>query len=443
MKRIKHALIMFMASIMLIATTIPPVYAQEKHSSTTDLEQLYEHLMQRSESAFLREISYICEVPDSEQLAVVGIALSERNDISEDELIQLILDADSAYYLRRIAVESYAMRSPTSVDSRILELIADENESYDLRMIMVSLLGDFMETSNIPLLISTANSADNDLAYNSIKALERIDAETAVKIATTIYNNYENETPARINIAAKVLARNLANDTQRNFHESTTMTEAEFLAQSAEIFNNTKNDEIRHAISSATGSPTIAVIASRATGKQGYAAYRDGVTSAGIEINWHTGIITAGSSAAAYTFAHAAGTGSTTGTTNYLGFIDEGSPMGYYRPASTALSSSKRDAVCATATALANEHIGYVFATPIRYSISSIATDKYPISDIVAIRCDGFVEYAYEYNDIRVYGDDTYWNISKAGDSYTDEHGGFQLTPRIQANEYMVRLGNL
>ena len=158
--------------------------------------------MQRSESAFLREISYICEVPDSEQLAVVGIALSERNDISEDELIQLILDADSAYYLRRIAVESYA-------------------------------------------------------------------------------------------------------------------------------------------------------------------------------------------------------------------------------------------------TALANEHIGYVFATPIRYSISSIATDKYPISDIVAIRCDGFVEYAYEYNDIRVYGDDTYWNISKAGDSYTDEHGGFQLTPRIQANEYMVRLGNL
>lgn len=96
-----------------------------------------------------------------------------------------------------------------------------------------------------------------------------------------------------------------------------------------------------------------------------------------------------------------------------------------------------------TALSLANERIAYVFANPIRYSISSIATDKYPVSDIVAIRCDGLVEYAYEYNNIRVYGNDTYWDISKAGDAYTDEHGGFQLTPTKQANDYMVRLGNL
>ena len=51
--------------------------------------------------------------------------------------------------------------------------------------------------------------------------------------------------------------------------------------------------------------------------------------------------------------------------------------------------------------------------------------------------------FAYEYNDIRVYGDDTYWNISRVGTAYTEEHGGFQLTPRKQANDYMVRLGSL
>lgn len=96
------------------------------------------------------------------------------------------------------------MREPSAVDNRVLALIADENESTDLRMIMISLLGDFMCTSDIPLLVDTANSVDGDLAYNSIKALERIDADTAVNIATTIYKNYANE-PVQLTILASLM----------------------------------------------------------------------------------------------------------------------------------------------------------------------------------------------------------------------------------------------
>lgn len=447
MKQIKRLITFFLVSTILL-TMASYAQATENIGSFSD-DQLYHYLMQKTESDFLESATEICLEEHPSQLTVVGVALFERNDISNDELVQLVIDKNEPYYLRRIAVECYALRQPASIDNRVREVIADESEANDLRMIAVSLLADYMGSSDVPLLITTSNASDDNLAYNSIKALERVSPKAAICIAASIYDNYETETPARINIAAKVLSRSLeSSDVQSITASTVSMTEEDFLERSAVIFNSTQNDEIRCAISTATAhfsseEAAALTVTPRATGKQGYAAYRDGVTSFGVELNWHTAIIKTGSSTSDYVFAHAAGSGSTTGTTNYAGFLGDGDPQGYYRPSSTTLTSSQRDAVCGTATELANERLGYVFTQPIRYSIASATPYKHPISEIVAIRCDGFVEYAYEYNDIRVYGDDTYWNISRTGESYMDEHGGFQLTPRKQANDYMVRLGSL
>ena len=70
-------------------------------------------------------------------------------------------------------------------------------------------------------------------------------------------------------------------------------------------------------------------------------------------------------------------------------------------------------------------------------------TNKYQPSDILGIRCDGFVEYCYEYNNIKVFGSDSYWNISLTDSRCQDEHGGFLLTPKSQAQNYMTRIGAL
>ena len=450
MTRVRRLAVFFVASVLLFSVMILPVYAKaDININTFSDEQLYDYLMEKTKNDFLIAISEICKESVPAQITVVGVALSNRSDITDDELVQLISDNGNPYFLRRIAVETYAFRQPALIDDRINAIIADESEAADLRMILVSLLADFMNTSDVAMLTSVSNNADDNLAYNSIKALERVQPEAAFSIAVSIYENYEMETPARISIAAKVLSNHLGSSVQSRVMSSETITVNEFINRSAIIFSNTDNEEVRYAISRATESLSEDGVAPltvtpRATGFQGYAAYRDGVISENLNLNWHAAIITGTeTSMMYYIFAHARGSGATTELGSYSDFIGDGDPQGYYRPASTTLTRSQRDAVCATATDLAYARIPYVFMNPISYSISSSAFGKYPIDDILAIRCDGFVEYAYEYNDIRVYGDDTYWNISRVGTAYTEEHGGFQLTPRKQANDYMVRLGSL
>lgn len=146
---------------------------------------------------------------------------------------------------------------------------------------------------------------------------------------------------------------------------------------------------------------------------------------------------------AMYIFAQATGNGSTTEFVSYVKFLNGQNPKGYYRPQSTTMTAAKRDAVTRTAGELANAHIQYVFASPIQYSLDSSATFRYPVRDIVAVRCDGFVEYAYESNGIKVYSyaDSTYWDISRVGGAYQEDH--FFMTPKKQVEKGMTRIGSL
>ena len=59
------------------------------------------------------------------------------------------------------------------------------------------------------------------------------------------------------------------------------------------------------------------------------------------------------------------------------------------------------------------------------------------------IRCDGVVEYCYEWNNFGVWGSDTLWDITKPDTRNRAEHAGFQITPRRQARECLTWLGNI
>lgn len=186
-----------------------------------------------------------------------------------------------------------------------------------------------------------------------------------------------------------------------------------------------------------------------ATGYQGYAAYRDGVgedTALGIDINWHAAIMLTADLTSSTSVSHSiSGIGVKLGDEEefmgeYNGEIN--SFTGYYRP-QTNISSSKRDSVMLTARALASESIGYTIRGQIDYEVSD-NPDKHGYvwaSDISAMRCDGVVEYCYEFHNIRIYGDDTYWNISVWGSTNRSSHHNWTLiNPEIQARQYMVML---
>lgn len=448
MKIFKKLVSLFLCTVFFVCICLSSGMAFESYDySNMESEEIYNILIEQTKSDFLDSIYDICDSGGIEAIIASAVALNDRPDVSVSELVEMITDKNNSTTLRQIALESYSKRTD-ALHEGIISMISDSSDIPSLQALTISFLSDRLTASETQMLVNKADSVDADLAYNAMKALESIAPEQAVSIATSIYDNYENEMPARINIAAKILSRALTNNnTSTRAVNEVGLSEQEFVDQSMTIIENTENDEIHFAISKAiepfsSGQP-LAIAEPRAAGYQGYAAYRDGV--AGIE--WHGAIIYGPETSRAYfIFAQATGVGYTADLVNYPTFEGNGSPKGYYRPKSTSLSSSKRDAVCDTALELVNEHIGYCFGDPMTIS-SNITTSKIYPSDITGLRCDGLIEYCYEFNNVRVFGSvDAHdsWNISLNNNGYSQsEHAGFSMTPKRQAENYMTRLGSI
>lgn len=91
-----------------------------------------------------------------------------------------------------------------------------------------------------------------------------------------------------------------------------------------------------------------------------------------------------------------------------------GEIVGIYRPR-TPMTTKQRSLVVATANKLVLLKIPYISglipAYPIVYDGNGNGV-KYEPEDIKEIRCDGVVEFCYEYNGIKIYGEDNLWNIT-------------------------------
>ena len=435
MHKMKRTIAVSMSILFVLSATLIP--GQALAVSELDDKEYYNVLIEQSKQEFIDTVTTICANETSPWLIVAAVAMSDRDDISEDDLVSIIVDERNPNLLRRIAIESYSAKSPEIVDEAVIEMMIEESENASLRTLAIALLSDFLKKEDAYILVSASASNNENLAYNAIKALERVDAKRAVRVASEIYEKYTNETPARINIAAKVLSRALSNNT--SVARQNGLNQNAFIEKSMEIYNSTVNEEIRYAIGQSVNRISKAEvetlpIAPRATGYEGYAAYRDGVVLG----EWHAGIVYTNESE--YILAHAPGGDDPTEFVNYRDFIDGNDSMGCYRPFAT-LTTSKRDSVCRTAADLVGERIEYILTDPIRYSTASTATSKYPASDIIAIRCDGFVEYSYEYNNVQVFGNSDYWNIASVDPRAEIEHSGFQMTPKKQAEDYMEYVG--
>ena len=177
--------------------------------------------------------------------------------------------------------------------------------------------------------------------------------------------------------------------------------------------------------------------AEAATGMQGYAAYRDGVIG---NFEWHAAIMDKASSDDIYPVVHAPGISQNVQYGSWDDFLNGNTFMGYYKPASTSISSTKRDQVTATARSLAANFIGYTFVEQMSYDDGYNPDNKTTVgvSDIRAMRCDGVVEYCYEVNNVRIYGNDTYWDISRWGFNYRNHHYSTNIGPQEQALYYMT-----
>ncbi|MPM56990.1 hypothetical protein SDC9_103807 [bioreactor metagenome] len=117
-----------------------------------------------------------------------------------------------------------------------------------------------------------------------------------------------------------------------------------------------------------------------------------------------------------------------------------GDYMGTYRP-NASMSSLARGNVNARANYLVDEGIAYYLLKQMSISTSGLSVgDKIPVGNILSIRCDGVVEYCYEYYGFRVYGSDTLWDISTHGAGVIDHHSYLFISPREQAEDYLTQV---
>lgn len=110
---------------------------------------------------------------------------------------------------------------------------------------------------------------------------------------------------------------------------------------------------------------------------------------------------------------------------------------GVYRP-NVTMSSTKKNYVVDTAQDLASTNIKYVLTRQLDYDTSNMDASKVLPSEVKKIRCDGVIEYSYEYNDVRICGPSgsSGWNISVK--NATTYGYGDDFTPYQQATEFMT-----
>lgn len=179
----------------------------------------------------------------------------------------------------------------------------------------------------------------------------------------------------------------------------------------------------------ALSSITFSINANAASGYQGYAVYRDG---AFYGVNWHAGIMTSAYSTYSAPVVHSPGFTKDVQMGTWAEFMTDDTFQGVYRP-NTQPTDYYRDLFVSMGRNLASEQIAYNVGYQVYYDTSTAGSyvDDYEIS---SMRCDGVVEYIYEWFGFRVYGDDTYWDVTKNSVMGRETHSGSAISPKSQVN---------
>ena len=127
--------------------------------------------------------------------------------------------------------------------------------------------------------------------------------------------------------------------------------------------------------------------------------------------------------------------------TSLAEFKDGQDFYGYYIPETLeSLSASDRSIMLSrvisrarTLSVMNREALGYNLINQVWYTTDANSNGRVDITEISSMRCDGLVEYCYEYNDFDVYGDD----ISEFDFDIRDDHSAPNVTPKQQIKHYL------
>jgi hypothetical protein len=173
-----------------------------------------------------------------------------------------------------------------------------------------------------------------------------------------------------------------------------------------------------------------------ATGNQGYAVYRDGVFYGA---DWHAALMDDPHwNTTTLPVVQAPGGSGYVRWDTWSNFLGGKTYKGTYRP-KTAPSSGARDSFVSMGRRLKDEQIPYDWYYEVNYNTSTAGTWVDP-GEVTKMRCDGVVEYVYEWYGFRVYGSNDYWDVTRANASNRDVHSLPGATPKNQAQGYLTKV---
>lgn len=181
------------------------------------------------------------------------------------------------------------------------------------------------------------------------------------------------------------------------------------------------------------GSP----LAGAATGNQGYAVYRDGVF---FGTNWHAAFMDdPHSNTTSLPVIHAPGTPGMVKFDSWSAFMGGKVYQGVYRP-KVAPNSAMRDNFRTLARTLRSEAIPYSLGFQVYYDETSTTGTWVDPHEIQSMRCDGVIEYVFEWYGFRVFGSDSYRDVTKNSSANRNLHSGTQVSPKTQAQSYLTKV---
>jgi hypothetical protein len=178
------------------------------------------------------------------------------------------------------------------------------------------------------------------------------------------------------------------------------------------------------------------VCVNAATGYKGYAVYREG---SGINVAGHAGLMDEAYNTDNLPVLDITEERGDVDWASWSEFLNGKTFWGYYRP-NVNPSSSTRDNFVQTGRALRNENISYNLIYQVWWTSAS-GTFVDP-NEISSIRCDGVVEFVYEYRAYKVYYYDNIWgnekwDVSEASTFIRDHHDILHITP-VEQIDYLT-----
>lgn len=182
------------------------------------------------------------------------------------------------------------------------------------------------------------------------------------------------------------------------------------------------------------------IICFASTNVKGFSVYRQGNTG---NVSGHAGLVYSTNIDTSNAIVHVI-----SGDSNYLirktslnTFIDGQDFYGYYVPKTLKNYSQTdqmnlRSKVISKAHALAainRDSLGYNVLYQVWYSKDSNSNGIVDLNEITSMRCDGLIEYCYEFYGLTVYGD----NISKFNTSIRNNHCAPNVTPKQQIKHHL------